>query len=80
MIFTSAKALQYISIPTYTVFKNLTIIFIAYGEVLWFGSIRNWHGVVDIWIDGSLVYCVCLGRYRQRIILDRMTGIDGLAC
>jgi len=38
MIFTSAKALQYISIPTYTIFKNLTIILIAYGEVLWFGG------------------------------------------
>jgi GDP-mannose transporter len=38
MIFTSAKALQYISIPTYTIFKNLTIILIAYGEMLWFGG------------------------------------------
>jgi len=38
MIFTSARALQYISIPTYTIFKNLTIILIAYGEVLWFGG------------------------------------------
>jgi GDP-mannose transporter len=38
MIFTSAKALHYISIPTYTIFKNLTIILIAYGEVLWFGG------------------------------------------
>ncbi|KAF6057964.1 UDP-galactose transporter family protein [Candida parapsilosis] len=32
------KALQYLSIPVYTIFKNLTIILIAYGEVIWFGG------------------------------------------
>lgn len=37
-IYTSTKALQYLSIPVYTIFKNLTIIIIAYGEVLWFGG------------------------------------------
>jgi hypothetical protein len=38
MIYTSTKALQYLSVPVYTIFKNLTIVFIAYGEVLWFGG------------------------------------------
>lgn len=38
MIYTSMKALQYLSVPVYTIFKNLTIIVIAYGEVLWFGG------------------------------------------
>ncbi|KAI9486559.1 MAG: hypothetical protein EXX96DRAFT_476447 [Benjaminiella poitrasii] len=38
MIYTGSKALQYLPIPVYTIFKNLTIILIAYGEVLWFGS------------------------------------------
>lgn len=38
MIYTGAKALQFLSIPVYTIFKNLTIILIAYGEVLWFGG------------------------------------------
>lgn len=38
MIYTSSKALVYLSIPVYTIFKNLTIILIAYGEVLWFGG------------------------------------------
>lgn len=38
MIYTSSKALMYLSIPVYTIFKNLTIILIAYGEVLWFGG------------------------------------------
>jgi GDP-mannose transporter len=38
MIYTGNKALQYLSVPVYTIFKNLTIIAIAYGEVFWFGS------------------------------------------
>ena len=38
MIYTGTKALQFLSIPVYTIFKNLTIILIAYGEVLWFGA------------------------------------------
>ncbi|QUC17549.1 uncharacterized protein UV8b_01790 [Ustilaginoidea virens] len=38
MIYTGNKALQYLSVPVYTIFKNLTIIVIAYGEVFWFGS------------------------------------------
>jgi len=38
MIYTGSRALQYLSIPVYTIFKNLTIILIAYGEVIWFGG------------------------------------------
>lgn len=38
MIYTSSKALQFLTIPVYTIFKNLTIILIAYGEVLFFGG------------------------------------------
>lgn len=38
MIYTGTKALQFLSIPVYTIFKNLTIITTAYGEVLWFGG------------------------------------------
>ncbi|ODV60172.1 GDP-mannose transporter [Ascoidea rubescens DSM 1968] len=38
MIYTSSKAIQYLSIPIYTIFKNLTIILIAYGEVIWFSG------------------------------------------
>lgn len=38
MIYTASKALQFLNIPVYTIFKNLTIILIAYGEVLWFGG------------------------------------------
>ncbi|KAI9092622.1 hypothetical protein DFS34DRAFT_632516 [Phlyctochytrium arcticum] len=32
MIYTGSKALQYLSIPLFTIFKNLTIILIAYSE------------------------------------------------
>lgn len=38
MIYTGSKALQFLSISVYTIFKNVTIIMIAYGEVLWFGG------------------------------------------
>ncbi|KAF9449945.1 UDP-galactose transporter [Macrolepiota fuliginosa MF-IS2] len=38
VIYTGSKSLQYLSIPVYTIFKNLTIILIAYGEVVWFGG------------------------------------------
>ena len=72
MIFTSAKALQYISIPTYTIFKNLTIILIAYGEVLWFGGsvtglallsfgLMVLSSVVSAWADIS----AALGSYSS---------------
>jgi len=36
VIYTGSKSLQFLSIPIYTIFKNLTIILIAYGEVIWF--------------------------------------------
>jgi GDP-mannose transporter len=72
MIFTSAKALQYISIPTYTIFKNLTIILIAYGEVLWFGGcvtalallsfgLMVLSSVVSAWADIS----AAIGNYSS---------------
>ncbi|KAF2638999.1 GDP-mannose transporter [Massarina eburnea CBS 473.64] len=38
MIYTGTWAIKFLSIPVYTIFKNMTIILIAYGEVLWFGG------------------------------------------
>ncbi|KAI0285904.1 GDP-mannose transporter, partial [Russula aff. rugulosa BPL654] len=38
VIYSGSKSLQFLTIPVYTIFKNLTIILIAYGEVLWFGG------------------------------------------
>lgn len=62
MIYTSTKALQFLSVPVYTIFKNMTIIVIAYGEVLWFGGsvtpsalfsfgLMVLSGVVAAWSD-----------------------------
>lgn len=38
MIYTGNRSLQYLSVPVYTIFKNLTIIAIAYGEVWMFDA------------------------------------------
>ncbi|KAM0753996.1 UDP-galactose transporter [Meredithblackwellia eburnea MCA 4105] len=38
VLWTGSKSLQFLSVPVYTIFKNLTIIVVAYGEVLWFGG------------------------------------------
>ncbi|ATY66190.1 GDP-mannose transporter [Cordyceps militaris] len=38
MIYSGAKSLQYLSVPVYTIFKNLTIVVIAYGENVFFGT------------------------------------------
>ncbi|KAL1924182.1 uncharacterized protein VTP21DRAFT_7217 [Calcarisporiella thermophila] len=38
MIYTGSKSLQYLHISIYTIFKNLTIILVAYGEKLLFGN------------------------------------------
>lgn len=64
MIYTASKAMQYLSIPVFTIFKNVTIILIAYGEVLWFGgSVSSMQllsfllivlsSVVAAWADSS---------------------------
>lgn len=37
-IYTGGKALQFLSVPVFTIFKNLTIIVVAYGEVLLYGG------------------------------------------
>ncbi|KAF7309603.1 GDP-mannose transporter [Mycena indigotica] len=38
VIYTGSKVFIRVCIPVYTIFKNLTIILIAYGEVMWFGG------------------------------------------
>ncbi|KAH7105808.1 UDP-galactose transporter [Auriculariales sp. MPI-PUGE-AT-0066] len=38
VIYTGSKSLQFLSIPVYTIFKNLTIILIAYGEKFMTGA------------------------------------------
>ncbi|KAJ2664860.1 GDP-mannose transporter into the lumen of the Golgi [Coemansia sp. RSA 1200] len=38
MLYTGGKALEYLNVPLFTVFKNLTIIAVAYGEKLVFNA------------------------------------------
>ena len=38
VIYSGSKSLQYLPVSVYTIFKNLTIILIAYGETIWFGT------------------------------------------
>jgi len=65
VIYTGSKSLQFLSIPVYTIFKNLTIILIAYGEVLWFGGrvtqltlvsffLMVFSSIIAAWSDISL--------------------------
>lgn len=70
MIYTGSKALQFLRIPIYTIFKNLTIILIAYGEVLWFGGSVTHLMLVSfglmvsfffVWVACVYIYvCVCI--------------------
>lgn len=60
MIYTGSKALQFLSIPVYTVFKNLTIIIIAYGEVIFFGGLVSTMtlGSFFLMVLSSIVACM----------------------
>lgn len=72
MIYTSSKALKFLAIPIYTIFKNLTIILIAYGEVLWFG------GEVTTMALGSfflMVFSSVIATYGDK---DSTTGVSNL--
>ncbi|KIJ62002.1 hypothetical protein HYDPIDRAFT_176758 [Hydnomerulius pinastri MD-312] len=60
VIYTGSKSLQYLSIPVYTIFKNLTIILIAYGEVIWFnGRITGLTMVAFLFMVLSSVLAAC---------------------
>ncbi|KAF8316750.1 putative Golgi GDP-mannose transporter [Clavulina sp. PMI_390] len=67
VIYTGSKSLQFLSIPVFTIFKNLTIILIAYGEVLWFGGkvtrltlvsflLMVFSSLIAAWSDISTTY------------------------
>ncbi|SNX82408.1 probable VRG4 - Golgi GDP-mannose transporter [Melanopsichium pennsylvanicum] len=69
VIWTGSKALQYLNISVYTIFKNLTIILIAYGEVMWFGGkvtrivlssflLMVLSSVIAAWSDISNVFAI----------------------
>lgn len=69
VIWTGSKALQGLNISVYTIFKNLTIILIAYGEVMWFGGrvtrvilcsflLMVLSSVIAAWSDISNVFAI----------------------
>ena len=69
VIWTGSKALQYLNISVYTIFKNLTIILIAYGEVMWFGGrvtrivlssflLMVLSSIIAAWSDISNVFAI----------------------
>ncbi|KAJ3030420.1 UNVERIFIED_CONTAM: GDP-mannose transporter into the lumen of the Golgi [Siphonaria sp. JEL0065] len=65
MIYTGAKALQYMSIPLFTIFKNLTIILIAYGELLFF--------------KGAPVTPIILAAFSMLILSSLIAGWSDIA-
>ncbi|KAK4685241.1 GDP-mannose transporter, partial [Tremellales sp. Uapishka_1] len=80
VIYTGSKSLQFLSIPVYTIFKNLTIILIAYGEVIMFnGSVTGLtlcsfglmvgSSIIAAWADISSSFAVVP-------TLDQTTGAE----
>ncbi|WVO14439.1 GDP-mannose transporter 2 [Cryptococcus depauperatus] len=84
VIYTGSKSLQFLSIPVYTIFKNLTIILIAYGEVIWFGGhvtpltlcsffLMVGSSIIAAWSDISTT----LVRLSMGVaIIDPTSGVD----
>ncbi|KAL0247300.1 GDP-mannose transporter 2 [Cryptococcus tetragattii IND107] len=84
VIYTGSKSLQFLSIPVYTIFKNLTIILIAYGEVIWFGGhvtpltlcsffLMVGSSVIAAWADISTT----LARLSAGVaVVDPISGAD----
>jgi len=87
VIYTGSKSLQFLSIPLYTIFKNLTIILIAYGEVIWFGgkvtsltlvsfAIMVLSSVIAAWSDISSTLGTIKGGWST---LDTGTGAGSIS-
>lgn len=85
VIYTGSKSLQFLSIPVYTIFKNLTIILIAYGEVIWFGghvtgltlasfSLMVGSSVIAAWSDISNTLAASVSGAIDT--LDPITGAE----
>ncbi|RXK37897.1 GDP-mannose transporter 1 [Tremella mesenterica] len=83
VIYTGSKSLQFLSIPVYTIFKNLTIILIAYGEVFMFNgivtgltfaafSLMVGSSVIAAWADIS-------AAWNTPPTLDPTTGLELVA-
>lgn len=80
VIYTGSKSLQFLSIPVYTIFKNLTIILIAYGEVFMFGATVTGLTLVSfaLMVGSSIIAAWSDIRHSltAQPILDPITGLD----
>jgi len=84
LIYTGSKSLQYLSIPVYTIFKNLTIILIAYGEVIWFNGrvtglmlvsfgMMVLSSIIASWTDIVGVFTATYGAADSAILAEAKT-------
>lgn len=65
MIYTGSKALQYLSVPVFTIFKNLTIILIAYLE--------------RILLKGSPITNLIFTAFSMMVVSSMVAGYADLA-
>ncbi|KDR67929.1 hypothetical protein GALMADRAFT_231560 [Galerina marginata CBS 339.88] len=88
VIYTGSKSLQHLNIPVYTIFKNLTIILIAYGEVIWFGGkvtaltfvsfvLMVISSIIAAWADVSSVLSGSLPAVSTGVSLNALQSIAG---
>ncbi|KAJ3510507.1 hypothetical protein NLJ89_g4629 [Agrocybe chaxingu] len=88
VIYTGSKSLQHLSIPVYTIFKNLTIILIAYGEVIWFGGrvtaltfvsfiFMVISSMIAAWSDVTSAFSGSLPAVGTGISLDSFRSVAG---
>lgn len=80
MIYTGSKALQYLPIPVYTIFKNLTIILIAYGEVLWFGGRVTSMIIVSFTLMVSCLVAMFMKCGKSLLCSKQTNNIDIIVC
>ncbi|GBE86521.1 GDP-mannose transporter [Sparassis crispa] len=89
VIYTGSKSLQYLSIPVYTIFKNLTIILIAYGELIWFGGrvtaltfvsfiMMVISSVIAAWADISDALIAGDPAVAESISMGRLAAVKGI--
>jgi len=89
VIYTGSKSLQFLSIPVYTIFKNLTIILIAYGEVIWFGGritgltfvsfiFMVLSSIIAAWADVSSAFGDALPATSTGVSLGSLRAVTGI--
>jgi GDP-mannose transporter len=90
MIYTGTWAIKFLSIPVYTIFKNLTIPLIAYGEVIWFNGavtpmiivafgLMVFSSVIAAWADISHAISSHVGSAAQEQISTLNAGYIWMA-